>query len=87
HRRIDVDSTASMKRPPLAMTEIDLDDLEDLSDSRNAADTMRTPRQEDNRFSDDVFGDSAVTESGIDLDVGEPLSNGDREATQRQSVI
>jgi pilus assembly protein FimV len=87
HPRIDVDSTASMKRPPLAMTEIDLDDLEDLSEPR-ASDTIRTPRQEDNRFSDDVFGDSgAVTESGIDLDVGEPLSNGDREPTQRQSVI
>ncbi len=43
HPRPDVDSTASMKKP-LAMTDIDLDDLDDLSDVRVGGDTMRQPR-------------------------------------------
>jgi pilus assembly protein FimV len=84
HPRPDVDSTASMKRP-LAMTDIDLD-LDDLTNARVSSDTIRQPRQEDDRFSNDVFSDRTVDVSGVDLDVGDPLSSEDREPTLRQSV-
>jgi pilus assembly protein FimV len=86
HPRPDVDSTASMRKP-LAMTDIDLD-LEDLSDMRVSSDTMRHPREQDDVFSNDVFGDRTqeVPRGGVDLDVGDPLSHEDNEPTQRQSL-
>lgn len=90
HPRPDVDSTASMKSS-LAMTDIDLDDLEDLSDPRPSADTMRQPRKDEDIFSSDVFGSNDRTQEvprgGVDLDVGEPLSSHeDREPTQRHAM-
>jgi pilus assembly protein FimV len=88
HPRPDVDSTASMKKP-LAMTDIDLDDLDDLSDVRVGGDTLRQSRNSDDVFSNDVFGDRTqeVPRGGVDLDVGDPLSSSDdNEPTQRQSI-
>jgi pilus assembly protein FimV len=90
HPRPDVDSTASMKKP-LAMTDIDLDDLEDLSDPRPSVDTIRQPRKDEDIFSSDVFGSNDRTQEvprgGVDLDVGEPLSSHeDREPTQRHAM-
>ncbi|HEY0681889.1 MAG TPA: FimV/HubP family polar landmark protein [Steroidobacter sp.] len=87
HRRPDVDSTASMKKP-LAMTDIDLD-LDNLSSERVSSDTVRRPREEEDIFSGDVFGERTqdVTRGGgIDLDVGDPLAGEDNEPTQRQSL-
>ncbi|HEY5756025.1 MAG TPA: FimV/HubP family polar landmark protein [Steroidobacter sp.] len=89
HPRPDVDSTASMKSP-LAMTDIDLDDLEDLSDPRPSSDTVRHARKDEDIFSSDVFGSEdrtqEVARGGVDLDVGDPLSHEDREPTQRQAT-
>jgi pilus assembly protein FimV len=91
HPRPDVDSTASMKKP-LSMTDIDLDDLEDLSDARPSSDTMRQVRKDEDIFSSDVFGSNDRTQEvargggGVDLDVGEPLGFEDREPTQRQAT-
>ena len=83
HRRPDVDSTASMKKP-LAMTDIDLD-LDDL-DPRAGGDTIRTPRREEDIFSTDVFGDrTQQVPRAVDLDLGEPLASEDREPTRRQA--
>lgn len=87
HPRPDVDSTASMTKP-LAMTDIDLD-LDNLSSERVSSDTVRRPREEDDMFSNDVFGERTqdVARGGIDLDVGDPLSSSeDNEPTQRQSL-
>jgi pilus assembly protein FimV len=84
HRRPDVDSTASMRKP-LAMTDIDLD-LDDL-DPRVASDTVRQPRRDEDVFSTDVFGDrTAEVPRGVDLDVGEPLATQDIEPTRRQAA-
>ena len=83
HRRPDVDSTASMRKP-LALTDIDLD-LDDL-EPRGGSDTVRTPRREEDVFSNDVFGDrTQEVPRGVDLDVGEPLDTEDREPTRRQT--
>jgi pilus assembly protein FimV len=81
-----VDSTASMKKP-LAMTDIDLD-LDDLSSGPISSDTVRRPREAEDIFSNDVFGDRTMEapRGGVDLDVGEPLSHEDNEPTQRQSL-
>lgn len=88
HPRPDIDSTASMKSP-LAMTDIDLDDLDDRAGARVSPDTIRQPRQDEDRFSNDVFADRApqAPRAGLDLDldVGDPLSSEDREPTQRQA--
>ncbi|MBM0107008.1 LysM peptidoglycan-binding domain-containing protein [Steroidobacter sp. S1-65] len=87
HPRPDVDSTASMGKP-LAMTDIDLD-LDNLSSAQVSSDTVRRPREADDVFSSDVFGEPTqdVTRGGIDLDVGDPLSSSeDNEPTQRQSL-
>jgi len=84
HRRPDVDSTASMKKP-LAMTDIDLD-LDDL-EPRVASDTVRQPRRDEDVFSTDVFGDrTAEVPRGVDLDVGDALSNDDHEPTKRREL-
>jgi pilus assembly protein FimV len=83
HRRPDVDSTASMRKP-LNVTDIDLD-LDDL-ETRIGADTVRQPRREEDLFSTDVFGDRTTeVPRGVDLDVGEPLATQDAEPTRRQS--
>lgn len=88
HRRPDVDSTAAMKSP-LAMTDIDLD-LDDLSTGPISSDTVRRPREADDIFSNDVFGDGDRTQEvahGVDLDVGDPLSPiEDNEPTHRQTM-
>src|SRR5690606_10546372 len=84
--RPDVDATASMKKS-LALTDIDLD-LDDLSSGPISSDTMRRPREADDIFSNDVFGDSTQEVArGVDLDVGDPLSSSeDNEPTQRQTM-
>ena len=83
HRRPDVDSTASMKKP-LAMTDIDLD-LDDL-EPRVASDTVRQPRRDEDVFSNDVFGDRTTeVPRGVDLDVADPLPTQDIEPTRRQT--
>ncbi len=87
HPRPDVESTASLQKP-LAMTDIDLD-LDNLSSERVSSDTVRRPREADDVFSNDVFGEPTqdVTRGGIDLDVGDPLSSSeDSEPTQRHSL-
>lgn len=86
HPRPDVDSTAAMKKP-LAMTDIDLD-LEHLSSGPIDSDTVRKPSEEEDIFSNDVFGDSTQEVArGVDLDVGEASpSDEDNEPTQRQSM-
>ncbi|MBL8267376.1 FimV/HubP family polar landmark protein [Steroidobacter sp.] len=89
HRRPDVDSTASLKKP-LGLTDIDLD-LEELSDVRPTSDTVRQSRDDDDIFSSDVFGPDdrthEVPRGGVDLDVGDSLtSSEDREPTQRHAM-
>ena len=87
HPRMDAESTASMKRP-LSMTDIDLD-LDDLPiGNRPGVDTVRQPRQDEDRFSSDVFADgtSEVPRADLDLDVGDPLSSDDHEPTHRQAI-
>jgi len=79
--RMDVDSTASMKSPLL---DLDLDSLsgEDIP----PADTVRAPRkpvEEADRFSDDVFADRTSEVPKFDLDVGDALSVGDHEPTNK----
>jgi pilus assembly protein FimV len=85
HPRVDVDSTASMKRP-LAMTDIDLD-LDDLTSARVSSDTVRQPGRDEDRFSNDVFSNRTSEVPRVDLDVGDPLSIDDRSPTQRESMI
>ncbi|HEY0939569.1 MAG TPA: FimV/HubP family polar landmark protein [Steroidobacter sp.] len=87
HPRPDVDATASMKKP-LAMTDIDLD-LDQLSSGPVNSETISRPRESDDIFSSDVFGDSTQEVArGVDLDVGDPLSSADdNEPTQRQSLV
>jgi pilus assembly protein FimV len=87
HPRPDVDSTASMRKP-LAMTDIDLD-LDNLSSGPVSSDTVRRPREAEDIFSSDVFGDRTQEvrqPASVDLDVGEPLAaQEDSEPTQRQA--
>lgn len=87
HPRPAFDATASMNKP-LALTDIDLDDLDDLSDQRVSADTVRQPQRDEDLFSNDVFGDRTMEASrSLDLDVGEPLATTDHEPTSRRTAV
>jgi pilus assembly protein FimV len=87
-RRLETDSTASMKRPGISK---DLDvDLDHLSGIPPGPDTVRQARGGDpdaDRFSTDVFADRTSEVPRVDLDVGEPLSSDDTDATHRRTVV
>ena len=91
-RRPDVDSTASMKMPE-DLQEIDLD-LGQL-DADDGGDTVERPRPvpvdaaadaDSDQFSREVFAEHTAETHGLDLDVGEPLSIGDHEPTNKQLI-
>jgi pilus assembly protein FimV len=81
------DSTAEMKRPSMPR-ELDMD-LDSLSGSGSGPETVRQTRsanRDDDNFSSDVFADRTSEVPRVDLDVGEPLSSDDGDATHRRTV-
>jgi len=85
--RVENDSTAEMKRPSVTK-DLDLD-LDALSGSGNGPETVKQVRSGDpdeDRFSSDVFADRTSEVPRVDLDVGEPLSSDDSDATHRRTV-
>jgi pilus assembly protein FimV len=82
--RPEVDSTAQMKRS----RKLDVD-LDHLSGGPAGSDTARQARAGDpeaDRFSSDVFADRTSEVARVDLDVGEPLSADDNDATHRRTI-
>jgi pilus assembly protein FimV len=80
--RIDIDATASMAKPRPEDLDVDLDSLgEPVS-----GDTVRHVREDDDRFSDDVFAERTGQYQSIDLDVGEALNADDHAPTNKQVV-
>ena len=85
--RADVDSTATMKGP--SALDLDLGALDEPASASN--DTIRHERpgnghSDEDRFSSDVFSDSATESAGIDLDVGDALASDDHSPTNKQTV-
>jgi pilus assembly protein FimV len=86
--RVENDSTAEMKRPSVPK-ELDLD-LDALSGSGSGPETIKQVRAGDpdvDRFSSDVFADRTSEVPRVDLDVGEPLSSDDSDATHRRTGV
>jgi pilus assembly protein FimV len=86
----DLDSTASLQRPPV---DVDLGEFTDLDDKNDADtifrndDTLSHAVDHDalDRFSKDVFNDEGTSKfSKIDLDVGDALGADDGAPTNRQ---
>ncbi len=85
--RVENDSTAEMKRPSMPR-ELDVD-LDQLSGSGSGPETVRQTRggdREVDTFSSDVFADRTSEVPRVDLDVGEPISGDDNDATSRRNV-
>jgi pilus assembly protein FimV len=85
--RVENDSTAEMKRPSVPK-DLDLD-LDQLSGSGSGPETVRQTRGGDrdvDNFSSDVFADRTSEVPRVDLDVGEPLSADDGDATHRREA-
>ncbi len=85
--RVENDSTAEMKRPSVPK-HLDLD-LDALSGSGSGPETVKQVRSGDpdeDRFSSDVFADRTSEVPRVDLDVGEPLSSDDSDATHRRTM-
>jgi pilus assembly protein FimV len=85
--RPETESTAEMKRPSIPK-DLDLD-LDHLSGSGTSPETVRQNRGGDrdiDNFSSDVFADRTSEVPRVDLDVGEPLSADDGDATHRRTV-
>ena len=85
--RPETESTAEMKRPSMPK-DLDLD-LDHLSGSGTSPETVRQNRGGDrdvDNFSSDVFADRTSEVPRVDLDVGEPLSADDGDATHRRTV-
>jgi pilus assembly protein FimV len=86
--RVENDSTAEMKRPS-APRELDVD-LDHLSGAGSGPETVRQARggnRDDDNFSSDVFADRTSEVPRVDLDVGEPLSSDDGDATHRRTAV
>jgi pilus assembly protein FimV len=85
--RPENDSTAEMKRPSMPK-DLDLD-LDQLSGSGSGPETVRQVRGSDgeaDNFSSDVFADRTSEVPRVDLDVGDPLSGDDSDATHRRTI-
>jgi pilus assembly protein FimV len=85
--RPENESTAEMKRPSMPK-DLDLD-LDQLSGSGSGPETVKQMRGGDgeaDNFSSDVFADRTSEVPRVDLDVGEPLSGDDSDATHRRTV-
>jgi pilus assembly protein FimV len=86
--RVENESTAEMKRPSVPK-HLDLD-LDALSGSGSGPETVKQVRgggdPDEDRFSSDVFADRTSEVPRVDLDVGEPLSNDDSDATHRRAI-
>ena len=85
--RPENESTAEMKRPSMPK-DLDLD-LDQLSGSGSGPETVKQVRGGDgeaDNFSSDVFADRTSEVPRVDLDVGEPLSGDDSDATHRRTV-
>jgi pilus assembly protein FimV len=84
--RVENDSTAEMKRPSMPKNlDVDLDHLAGGS----GPETVKQVRGGDpdaDRFSSDVFADRTSEVPRVDLDVGEPLSGDDGDATHRRTI-
>jgi pilus assembly protein FimV len=86
--RPENDSTAEMKRPSMPK-DLDLD-LDQLSGSGSGPETVKQVRGGDgevDNFSSDVFADRTSEVPRVDLDVGEPLSGDDSDATHRRTAV
>jgi pilus assembly protein FimV len=84
-RKPDLDSTASLKMPPV---DVDLDDLDGLGldDGLTVRQTRREETDED-RFSSEVFDLSAeASDDKLDLDVGESFNLDQSGATNTQAM-
>jgi pilus assembly protein FimV len=85
--RPENESTAEMKRPSMPK---DLDvDLDHLSGAGTGPETVKQVRggdREADTFSSDVFADRTAEVPRVDLDVGEPLSGDDSDATHRRTI-
>ena len=64
---------------------VDLDSF-DAAAPRGGGDTLRQPRADADRFSDDVFADRTSEFPKVDLDVGEALGADDHAPTNKQAV-
>jgi pilus assembly protein FimV len=76
-----------MKRPSIPK-DLDLD-LDQLSGSGSGPETVKQVRggdREADTFSSDVFADRTSEVPRVDLDVGEPLSGDDSDATHRRTM-
>jgi len=85
--RVENESTAEMQRPSVPK-DLDLD-LDALSGSGSGPETVKQVRggdPDEDRFSSDVFADRTSEVPRVDLDVGEPLSSDDSDATHRRSM-
>ncbi|HEV8330448.1 MAG TPA: FimV/HubP family polar landmark protein [Steroidobacteraceae bacterium] len=85
--RPENDSTAEMKRPSMPK-HLDLD-LDQLSGSGSGPETVKQVRGGDgeaDNFSSDVFADRTSEVPRVDLDVGDPLSGDDSDATHRRTI-
>lgn len=82
--RPDIDATAAMKQPRGTGLDVDLDSFG--VPAAPGQDTIRQPRAEADRFSDDVFADRTSEFAKIDLDVGEALGSDDRAPTNKQVI-
>lgn len=85
--RPENESTAEMKRPSIPK-DLDLD-LDQLSGSGTSPETVRQHRGGDrdvDTFSSDVFADRTSEVPRVDLDVGEPISSDDSDATHRRTI-
>jgi pilus assembly protein FimV len=82
-RRVDIDSTAQMKSVRAADLDVDLDNIDE---PLLGGDTLRQPRADSDRFSDDVFADRTGKFQKIDLDVGEALGADDHAPTNKQVI-